>query len=233
MYVLGVTTAAAGKLITSLIRARSRTVQVQGGNDVDYPVVISTCCQRSRDAVLGRTGSSAPRGFTLIELLVVMVIIGIATAFVMPRLRNTLFSDQLKATARHLIGLISEASQEAVRKQSVILLRIDMEHNRAWLVETAGERQAAAENGGGGGREGQRLSVPDSVKIVDVSSLHGGKRSRGITDISFSKMGYVDKTFIHLHDKDGRSMTIMLSPFVGTIRAADSYVGLSDDKTPF
>ncbi len=180
-----------------------------------------------------RPASSAPRGFPLIELLVVMVIIGIATAFVMPRLGSTLFSDQLKATARHLVGLVSEASQEAVRKQSVILLRIDMEHNRAWLVETAGKRKAGEENGGDDGREGQRLSVPDSVKIVDVSSLYGGKRSRGITDISFSKMGYVDKTFIHLHDNDGRSMTIMLSPFVGTIRVADSYVGLSDEKTPF
>ncbi len=162
-----------------------------------------------------------------------MVIIGIATAFVMPRLRSTLFSDQLKATARRLIGLISEASQEAVRKQSVILLRLDMEHNRVWLVEAAGERAAEGENSGDDRRVGQRLSVPDSVKIVDVSSLYGGKRSRGTTDISFSKMGYVDKTFIHLHDKDGRSMTIMLSPFVGSIRVVDSYVGLSDEKTPF
>jgi len=29
-------------------------VQMQGGNDVDYPGVISTSCQRSRCAVLGR-----------------------------------------------------------------------------------------------------------------------------------------------------------------------------------
>ncbi len=179
-----------------------------------------------------RPGSSSSLGFTLIELLVVMMIIGITTAFVMPRLRNTLFSDQLKATARHLVGLVSAASQEAVRKQFVILLRIDMEHNRVWLVEAAGKQQAAGENGGSEGRKGQRLSVPDSVRILDVSSLYGGKRSQGTTDISFSKMGYVDKTFIHLHDNGGRSMTIMLSPFVGTIRVVDSYVGLSDEKAP-
>ncbi|GBE12581.1 hypothetical protein BMS3Bbin14_01127 [bacterium BMS3Bbin14] len=29
-------------------------VQMQGGNDVDYPGVISTSCQRSRCAVIGR-----------------------------------------------------------------------------------------------------------------------------------------------------------------------------------
>jgi len=36
------------------IRERSRMVQMQGGNEVDYPGVISTSCQRSRCAVIGR-----------------------------------------------------------------------------------------------------------------------------------------------------------------------------------
>jgi len=38
----------------SWIRERSRTVQMQSGNDVDYPGVTSTSCQRSRCAVIGR-----------------------------------------------------------------------------------------------------------------------------------------------------------------------------------
>jgi len=42
------------RLLSVLIRERSRTVQMQGGNDIDYPGVISTGCQRSRCAVLGR-----------------------------------------------------------------------------------------------------------------------------------------------------------------------------------
>jgi len=32
---------------------------MQGGNDVDYPDVISTSCQRSRCAVLGRPQGGA------------------------------------------------------------------------------------------------------------------------------------------------------------------------------
>ncbi len=36
-----------------LVRERSRTVQMQGGNDVDYPGVIPTSYQRSRCAVIG------------------------------------------------------------------------------------------------------------------------------------------------------------------------------------
>jgi len=41
-------------LAVSWIRERSRTVQMQGGNDVDYPGVISRNCQRGRRAVIGR-----------------------------------------------------------------------------------------------------------------------------------------------------------------------------------
>ncbi len=43
-----------GIFLSSWIREHSRTVQMQGGNDVDYPSVISTSCQRSRCAVLDR-----------------------------------------------------------------------------------------------------------------------------------------------------------------------------------
>jgi len=42
------------RLDLTWIRERSRMVQMQGGNDVDYPGVISTSCQRSRCAVIGR-----------------------------------------------------------------------------------------------------------------------------------------------------------------------------------
>jgi len=44
------------KITSPWIRERSKMVQMQGGNDVDYPGVISTCCQRSRCAVIGRRG---------------------------------------------------------------------------------------------------------------------------------------------------------------------------------
>ncbi len=40
--------------IQTWIRERSRMVQMQGGNDIDYPRVISMSCQRSRCAVIGR-----------------------------------------------------------------------------------------------------------------------------------------------------------------------------------
>jgi len=171
-----------------------------------------------------RLGYFAMRGFTLLELMVVMVIITITTAFAIPSLRNALFSDQLKATARRLIGLVAEAGQESVRNQSGYLLKIDLERNRVWMeAETREEAKADT-------LKQRRISVPDSVRIMDVVSLYGGKRSQGTTGIRFTKKGYVDKTFIHLQDDDGRSMTIMLSPFLGVTRVVDTYVELGDQQ---
>ena len=167
------------------------------------------------------------RGFTLLELMIVMVIIAVMTSFAIPSLRTSLYSDQLKTTARRVIGLVSEASQEAIRTQTVHLLSFDLEQNRIWLTASkTGKLDDDKESN-------QKLTVPESVRIVDIESDHGGKRSGGTTEIRFSKQGYVDKTLIHLRSDDGRDLTIMLSPFLAVTRVYDSYYELGDDKVSF
>lgn len=167
------------------------------------------------------------RGFTLLELMIVMVIIAVMTSFAIPSLRTSLYSDQLKSTARRVIGLVSEASQEAIRKQAVHTLSFDLEQNRIWLTsKKTGKVDEEKENR-------QKLTVPGSVSIVDIESVSGGKRSQGTTEIRFSKQGYVDKTLIHLRADDGRDMTVMLSPFLAVTRVYDSYLELGDDKVNF
>ena len=44
-------------------------------------------------------------GFTLIELIVVMVLISTMTAFALPKLRSSLFSNQLRKQPGHLLVL--------------------------------------------------------------------------------------------------------------------------------
>ena len=74
------------------------------------------------------------------------------------------------------------------------------------------------------------LMLPDSVAVVDITSMYGGKRSLGQTTIQFNTRGYVDKTLIHLRSDDGRDMTIMLSPFLGVTRIYDSYIDMDDGQ---
>lgn len=172
-------------------------------------------------------GPASSRGFTLIEIMIVMVIITIVTSFAVPALRSSLYSDQFKSTARKLVGLVSEASQEAVGSQVPYLLHIDFEHDQVWISPEKGQAEDLEPE------QLKRLNIPDSVRVADIASVYGGKRSSGVTAIRFSEKGYVDRTFIHLRADDGREMTLMLSPFIAVTEIRDAYVELEDDLERF
>lgn len=171
-------------------------------------------------------GLFSRRGFTLLELLVVIVLISLVTAITIPSIRTSLFSDQLKASARRLVGFINEVSQDAVSSQTEYQVNFDLNKNEVWANTGTGEDEES--------QTGQkRFKVPDEVKITEVVSVSRGNNSEGTVKLSFSKKGYVDKSAIHLRSDDGRELTIVLSPFMGATRIFDSYVGLEDDKARF
>ena len=166
------------------------------------------------------------KGFTLLELLVVIVLISLVSAITIPSIRTTLFSDQLKASARRLVGFINEVSQEAVSSQLEYQLNFDLNKNEIWVGSGTGEDEES--------QAGQkRFKVPEQVKITEVVSVSSGNNSEGAVKLYFSKKGYVDKSAIHLRSDDGREMTIVLSPFMGATRIFDSYVSLDNDQARF
>ncbi len=171
--------------------------------------------------------SNQSRGFTLIEILVVMVLISLVTAFTIPSIRTSLFSDQLKATARRLVGFVTEVSQNAVSNQSEYRISFDLEENRVWATPGAAKNKQDEEV------KEIKLVVPESVRIVDVVSANSDKNSQGTATLYLSKKGYIDKTAIHLRSDDGRDMTIVLSPFLGVTRIFDSYIDLEDERARF
>jgi len=171
--------------------------------------------------------SNHSRGFTLIEILVVMVLISLVTAFTIPSIRTSLFSDQLKATARRLVGFVTEVSQNAVSNQSEYRISFDLEENHVWATPEAAKNKQEEEV------KEIKLEVPESVRIVDVVSASSDKNSQGTATLFLSKKGYIDKTAIHLRSDDGRDMTIILSPFMGVIRIFDSYIDLEDEQARF
>ena len=179
-----------------------------------------------RNALLSNmcSQSNHSRGFTLIEILVVMVLISLVTAFTLPSIRTSLFSDQLKATARRLVGFVTEVSQSAVSGQSEYRISFDLEENRVWATPGAAKNKQEEEV------KAINLIVPESVRIVDVVSVDGDKNAQGTAELYLSKKGYVNKTAIHLRSDDGRDMTIVLSPFLGVTRIFDSYVDLEDER---
>jgi prepilin-type N-terminal cleavage/methylation domain-containing protein len=196
----------------------------------------------------------ASRGFTMLELMVVMVVLTMVTAFAMPGLRSSLFTDQLKATARKLVGLVTETGQEAVRSQSEQTLHFDLERNLVWVSSAkktvkgkdpdsiwdqtpVWDQKPVWDSDATGPPEDTEkrriLTIPDSVKVVDISSVAAGKRATDAMVIRFSTKGYVDKTLIHLRDDEGRDMTLILSPFLAVTKIVDSYVDIDDEKAGY
>lgn len=175
---------------------------------------------------ISTTGSSidpGKDGFTLLELLVVMVLVALMISFAVPNIRSALYSDPLKSTARRLTGLVAEAGQEAVATHSPRLLLYDGARRMFHLETGAGGKD-------GGKKSLSRLDVPESVQVVDIMSVHGGTRSSGQAEIRFSSQGYVDKTLIHLRGRDGRELTLVLSPFLGVSRLLAGYVDLENEQ---
>ena len=170
---------------------------------------------------MNRYGSD--QGFTLIELIVVMVLLAMMTVVALPKIRSSLFTNQLRATARRFIGLVAETGQEARSKMIEMQLRFDPDQHRFT------SRPAAEAATDFSKRDSAGMSVPESVQVVDVSSVHGGTQSRGAMVIRFSPRGYVDKTVIHFRDDEGE-LSIFLSPFLGVTRVFEGYISLDDDR---
>ncbi|MCI5147367.1 MAG: type II secretion system protein, partial [Candidatus Electrothrix sp. AR3] len=91
--------------------------------------------------MLSRTSATGKRGFTLIELIVVMVLISLTASFVMPRIRSSLFTNELTSTVRRFVGLVAETAQDARLKQIPLTLRFDTER-QLFITMSAGKSES-------------------------------------------------------------------------------------------
>lgn len=167
---------------------------------------------------------TSPAGFTLVELIVVMVLITMMTAFAIPKIRSSLFTDQLRATARKFIGLVSEIGQDARSKRTGVVLRFDRKQHLFTTAPAAGIMKDDTV------KRYPKVRVSESVQVVDISTVHGGKKTLGELVILFSPRGYVDKTVVHFRDDSGDELSVILSPFLGVTRVLEGYVSLDDDR---
>jgi prepilin-type N-terminal cleavage/methylation domain-containing protein len=174
--------------------------------------------------VLNSEPKTSPAGFTLVELIVVMVLITMMTAFAIPKIRSSLFTDQLRATARKFIGLVAETGQEARSKRTEVKLRFDREQHLFTTAPAAGIAEDDTI------KRYPTVRVSESVQVVDITSVHSGKKTLGELVILFSPRGYVDKTVVHLRDDGGDELSVILSPFLGVTRVLEGYVSLDDDR---
>jgi prepilin-type N-terminal cleavage/methylation domain-containing protein len=107
-----------------------------------------------------------PRGYTLIELLVVLVIMGLASAIVLPALLRARSSD------RPLQAVIESARDAAAQRGEMIYLRI--EPTGAWHMEGGG---SPLESDSAGGHIAPLAAVPLTLLISPSGSCAFDVRS--------------------------------------------------------
>jgi prepilin-type N-terminal cleavage/methylation domain-containing protein len=160
------------------------------------------------------------RGYTLIELSVVVLLIGLMLLIAVPRVRDTLLNDDLKAVTRRLINSARELRYESVREQTDYVLHIDLNNPAFWSypADTTAEKLAELRKGA--------FHLPEGIRIVDVRQADEARRTEGEVLIRFFRRGYVEPTIVHLA-KDDRSFTVVFNPFLQAMTVYEKYVDFS------
>jgi prepilin-type N-terminal cleavage/methylation domain-containing protein len=162
------------------------------------------------------------RGFTLIELAVVIVILGVMMALVIPTF-GELTGANLRRSTRHLTGTIRFLRDEAEAKKAVYRLRFDIRNGHYWAETLTVTSDRTAEF----------KRVPSAISTE--GSLSGNTTFKDVKAaahpddpyILFTPDGWVEKTFIHLRDGDGKDYTLIVRPLTG---ATDLHEGEVEER---
>jgi prepilin-type N-terminal cleavage/methylation domain-containing protein len=166
------------------------------------------------------------RGYTLIELSVVILLIGVMLLFAVPRVRDTLLNDDLKATTRQLVGAFRELRNEAVREQVDYILQFDLNQPGFWSysADTTAEKRAEIRKGA--------VRFPGGIRIAGVRHPEEARKTEGEASIRLFSKGYVEPTVVHLVKED-RIFTLVFNPFLPAVSVYEEYVNFvfsEDDR---
>jgi general secretion pathway protein H len=166
---------------------------------------------------------SAAHGYTLIELSVVVLLIGMMLVIAVPRIRESVLSDDLKTVTRRLVGASRELRNEAVREQVDYLLHLDLAHPGFWVysADTTPEKLAEIRK--------KATTFPGGVTIEDFCRPDAEKQTEGDAEIRFHRQGYVDPAVLHLK-KDDRVFTVVFQPFLNKVTVYEKYVDYTFDE---
>lgn len=162
--------------------------------------------------------STRQSGFTLIELTIVVLLLGLFSALVVPRLPGV-GADGLKSSTRRLAGTVKYFFNEAALSGRPHQLEFNLGEGtfRVRRLDADGEVVELS----GTGRE-QRLK--GRVRFKDIAIPGRGTFSQGEVTTEIQPVGWMEETVIHLEEEGGRTMTLRIMPFTGTTEVFDGYM---------
>lgn len=163
--------------------------------------------------------SEPPSGFTLIELILVLFIVGLLLATVFPKL-SSLGRGDLKLASRHLIRTVQLMMDRSTATKRLYRLNFDLENQQYWATVLQGDGEFVPVDP----TVLTRVTLPNPVRIEDVTTLRHGKITEGEAYMQFYPTGMVEKTLLHLTRGDEDQMTLIVQPLTGRVKVMEGYV---------
>jgi len=181
--------------------------------------------------------NAAIRAFTLIELMVVVVLIGIATAVIVPQMKGTYEDARLRSASRELVGVFNIASSRAVSLNEIHRVRLDRSTGRYFMERKVREGESGAgfvpirDVPGGEGTIDKGISIamrqPGEEAFAEPDSSVGRSsdddlRARDADQlIAFYPDGTADSREILLQDREGFRRVLRLNPITASVQIVE------------
>lgn len=166
-------------------------------------------------------------GFTLIELIVVLVIMGLLSGFVMPRMFKTLTNMELKSAARDTISFLARARSSAYYKKHYIKVSFDL---GGGLLKMFRYERASTD-------EQIQISAPEMIWVsiekyqlpetISIGNCMFGEKviSEGTFDLTFDPVGASNGGQITLMNDEGHAFCIDVDKITGDARIIENENG--------
>ncbi len=163
------------------------------------------------------------RGFTLIELTVVLFIIGIFLSLAVPNINNFLFHSDLRSTARSLKAAVHVLRSKSIATGRYAVLCFDLDKRTYWGELEPEETRFFMD----GEQENEKIiserSLPDGIRIMDAMNIREDKIQSGRLRTILNPKGVIEETVLHLADRSGRVLTIIINAYTGRFSLYDDY----------
>jgi len=181
-----------------------------------------------------QAGPGDAQGFTLIEMIVVVSLIVIFLSVGIPSMRQAIYADPLKTTARKMIGIVNEARQRAQEERQPYLIVIDRAQRKFWLEKDVPAGSAAGDKAtnntdstgtadtADAAVKGEEQPLPDGVEIGELQREDETGADSDLLSIWISGKGYVNRTRLQLVNDDGDALFLDFQPFIAEVAIFDN-----------
>ena len=149
--------------------------------------------------------------------MIVLVIIGITLGYIGPRIFNGLSSSNMDRAVRDITTMIQLARSSAVTQHKIYFIRFDIDNNKVAMYpmpETSGKEPQML----------KEREMPDGVILKSIKSAYQLQKDQGEMDLHITPEGVVEQGVIYLDGPLGKTYSLVVRPFSGTLKFYDHYV---------